>query len=131
MSSKNLKFSNRLYCLIPRRSLIPRPLLLPRRRRGGKIISLPSFQGSALERSALRLRLAFVMVLLTQEAGASAALRPQAEPGDEMRCNRPNAWPERLPLLPLGLPSRSLDYPLGRLLRREIGLDTSVLLYPT
>ncbi len=25
MSSKNLKFSNRLYCLIPRRSLIPGP----------------------------------------------------------------------------------------------------------
>ena len=68
-----------------------------------------------------RLRLAFVMVLLTQEAGASAALRPQAEPGDEIQFARPNAWPGRLPLLPHEWPSRSLGYPLGRLLRREIG----------
>ncbi len=32
-----------------------------------------------------RFRLAFAMDLLTQEAGASAALRPQAEPGDEFQ----------------------------------------------
>jgi hypothetical protein len=46
-------------------------------------VTLLSFQGSALERTALeappRVKHAFV----TQEAGASSALRPQAEPGDE------------------------------------------------
>ncbi|MCY2985664.1 MAG: hypothetical protein NTY15_18725 [Planctomycetota bacterium] len=62
------------------------------------MLKIPSFQGSALERNALernalernalernafeappRVSYAFV----TQEAGASGALRPQAEPGDE------------------------------------------------
>ena len=47
------------------------------------MVLLLSFQGSALERTAFeappRIRHAFK----TQEAGASGALRPQAEPGDE------------------------------------------------
>ena len=49
-------------------------------------VMLLSFQGSALERTAFeappRVRHAFP----TQKAGASGALRPQAEPGDE--CSR-------------------------------------------
>jgi hypothetical protein len=52
------------------------------------LLKIPSFQGSALERNALE-RNAFEATprvsyaFATQEAGASGALRPQAEPGDE------------------------------------------------
>ena len=44
-----------------------------------------SFQGSALERAALE---ALPHVFVTQEAGASDALRPQAEPGIEFKQSR-------------------------------------------
>ena len=42
-----------------------------------------SFQGSALERTAFEAPPRIRHAITTQEAGASGALRPQAEPGDE------------------------------------------------
>jgi len=44
---------------------------------------LLSFQGSALERTALEAPPRVGHAFATQEAGASGALRHQAEPGDE------------------------------------------------
>ncbi len=44
---------------------------------------LPSFQGFALERTAFEAPPRVSHAFPTQEAGASGALRPQAEPGDE------------------------------------------------
>lgn len=44
---------------------------------------VPSFQGSALERPAFEASARVSHAFATQEAGASVALRPQAEPGDE------------------------------------------------
>jgi len=44
---------------------------------------LLSFQGSALERTAFEAPPRDRCAIPTQEAGASGALRPQAEPGDE------------------------------------------------
>ncbi len=47
---------------------------------------LPSFQGSALERTAFEAPPRVSHAFITQEAGASGTLHPQAEPGDE--CDR-------------------------------------------
>jgi hypothetical protein len=46
-------------------------------------VTLLSFQGSALERTALEAPPRVKHAFATEEAGASSALRPQAEPGDE------------------------------------------------
>ncbi len=48
-----------------------------------KVILVPSFQGSALERTAFEAPPRVSHAFMTQEAGASGALCPQAEPGDE------------------------------------------------
>ena len=46
-------------------------------------LRVPSFQGSALERTAFEAPPRVCNAFTTQEAGASRALRPQAELGDE------------------------------------------------
>ncbi len=59
----------------------------PWRRRLGRSLALPpilpSFQGSALERTAFEAPPRVIHAFTTEEAGASGAFRPQAEPGDE------------------------------------------------
>jgi hypothetical protein len=47
-----------------------------------------SFQGSALERTAFEAPPRVGHAFATQEAGASGALRPQAEPGDECQTKK-------------------------------------------
>jgi hypothetical protein len=51
-----------------------------------------SFQGSALERTAFEAPPRVGHAFATQEAGASGALRPQAEPGDECQTKKVGSW---------------------------------------